>query len=104
MAQLLRLSADMGDASERSGALAGDIASEFVNARVAAFGRANRMLRLCRLCLDREIAARRMVTVPRRPDAAEFADPMRTWCFLCGTLAPTLPAVPRAARVRRTAA
>jgi len=104
MAQLLRLSAVMADASACPGALAGDIASEFLNARVAAFGRANRLLRLCRLCLDREIAARRMVTVPRRTDAAELADPMRTWCFLCGTLAPTLPAVPRMARPRRAAA
>jgi hypothetical protein len=71
------------------------IASEFVKARIAAFGRAHETLRLCKICLDREVAARRLVAAPRRPGAQELLDPTRDWCFLCGALAPTLPALPR---------
>ena len=82
----------------------GSIASEFVNARIAAFGRANGVLRLCRVCLDREIAARRMISFHRRIGPSDVLDPMRDWCFLCGALAPTLPALPRAPRGGRRAA
>ena len=83
---------------------AGGIAGEFVEARVAAFGRANRLLRLCKVCLDREIAARRMNAAPRHSEALEVFDPLRDWCFLCGALAPTHPALPRPARSRSRAA
>jgi hypothetical protein len=74
------------------------IASEFVEARIAAFSRAHHTLRLCKICLDREVAARRLAALPRRTDGQEPVDPMRDWCFLCGALAPTLPALPRATR------
>jgi len=81
------------------------IAGEFVKARIAAFGRAHQSLRLCKVCLDREVTARRLVALPRRTAAQELVDPMRDWCFLCGALAPTLPAVPRpAARAAKRAA
>ena len=75
-----------------------NIASEFVKARIAAFGRAHHALRLCKVCLDREVAARRLTALPRQTGAQELIDPTRDWCFLCGALAPTLPALPRAAR------
>jgi len=71
------------------------IAGEYVKARIAAFDRAHQSLRLCKVCLDREVAARRLVAVPRPTDTQELLDPMRDWCFLCGALAPTLPALPR---------
>jgi hypothetical protein len=75
-----------------------NIASEFVKARIAAFGRAHQALRLCKVCLDREVAARRLTALRPEGGAQELTDPMRDWCFLCGSLAPTLPALPRAAR------
>jgi hypothetical protein len=84
--------------------VSGSIAGEFVKARIAAFGRAHRMLRLCKVCLDREVAARRMSPAPRHMESSEIFDPLRDWCFLCGALAPTLPALPRAARNGRRAA
>jgi hypothetical protein len=80
------------------------IASEFVKARIAAFGRAHHALRLCKVCLGREVAARRLTALPRRTGAQELVDPTRDWCFLCGALAPTLPALPRAARSAKRAA
>jgi hypothetical protein len=73
------------------------IASEFVKARIAAFDRAHQHLRLCKVCLDREVAARRLVALRPRSDTQELLDPMRDRCFLCGALAPTLPALPRSA-------
>jgi len=80
------------------------IASEFVKARIAAFGRAHHALRLCKVCLDREVAARRLTPLPQRRGTQDLIDPARDWCFLCGALAPTLPALPRASRAgRRTA-
>jgi len=83
----------------------GTIAGEFVEARIAAFDKANEALRLCTVCLDREIAARRVIKLPRRPGQAELVDAFRDWCFLCGALAPTLPAIPRTpARPSRRAA
>jgi hypothetical protein len=75
-----------------------NIASEFVKARISAFGRAHHALRLCKVCLDREVAARRLIALPRQSGVQELIDPTRDWCFLCGALAPTLPALPRAAR------
>ena len=81
-----------------------NIASEFVKARIAAFGRAHHALSLCKVCLDREVAARRLTPVPRRGGAQELVDPTRDWCFLCGALAPTVTALPRSSRARRTAA
>jgi hypothetical protein len=75
-----------------------NIASEFVKARIAAFARAHHALRLCKVCLDREVAARRLTAVPGRGGAQDLIDPMRDWCFLCGALAPTLPALPRTGR------
>jgi hypothetical protein len=82
----------------------GNIASEFVNARIAAFARAHGVLRLCKICLDREVGARRLSPLPRRTQTQELFDPMRDWCFLCGALAPTHPALPRTVRpTRRTA-
>jgi hypothetical protein len=75
-----------------------NIASEFVKARIAAFGRAHDALRLCKVCLDREVGARRLTALSRQSGAQELIDPTRDWCFLCGALAPTLPALPRAAR------
>jgi hypothetical protein len=80
------------------------IASEFVKARIAAFGRAHHALYLCKICLDREVAARRLTALPRRGGAQDLIDPARDWCFLCGALAPTIPALPRAARSTRRAA
>ncbi len=80
------------------------IASEFVTARIAAFARAHHALSLCKICLDREVAARRLTPLPRRSGAQALLDPMRDWCFLCGALAPTLPALPRLARSSRRAA
>jgi hypothetical protein len=80
------------------------IASEFVRARIAAFSRAHTALRLCKPCLDREVAQRRMTALPRSGDAAELVDPARDWCFQCGASAPTLPALPRAVRAVRQAA
>jgi hypothetical protein len=74
------------------------IASDFVKARIAAFARAHEGLRLCKVCLDREVAARRVVAATRRRATQELLDPMRDWCFLCGALAPTLPAQPRSAK------
>jgi len=74
-----------------------NIASEFVKARIAAFGRAHGVLRLCRVCLDREVSQRRVSPLPRRTQQ-ELFDPMRDWCFLCGALETTLPALPRPAR------
>ncbi|MBM4442925.1 MAG: hypothetical protein FJ027_21120 [Candidatus Rokubacteria bacterium] len=71
------------------------IASEFLHARIAAFTRAHGALRLCKSCLDRGVAARRLTAVPGRGDAAELVDPSRDWCFQCGVSAPTLPALPR---------
>jgi hypothetical protein len=79
------------------------IASEFVKARIAAFDRAHRALRLCKICLDREVLARRLIALPRGGGVQELIDPARDWCFLCGALAPTLPALPRPARTRRAA-
>jgi hypothetical protein len=79
-----------------------NIASEFVKARIAAFGRAHHTLRLCKICLDREVAARRLTALPAESGAQELVDPTRDWCFLCGALAPTLPALPRAARNGRS--
>jgi hypothetical protein len=81
-----------------------NIAGEFVKARIAAFGRAHHALRLCLVCLQREIAARRLVASPRRTGSQELLDPTRDWCFLCGALAPTLPALPRTTRPARRAA
>jgi hypothetical protein len=81
-----------------------NIASEFVKARIAAFGRAHHALRLCKICLDREVAARRLTALPRQGGAQELIDPTRDWCFLCGALAPTFPALPRAARNGRRVA
>jgi len=81
-----------------------NIAGEFVKARIAAFGRAHHALRLCQICLDREVAARRLTALPRRGGAQELLDPTRDWCFLCGALAPTLPALPRASRAGKRAA
>ena len=75
-----------------------NIASEFVKARIAAFGRAHDALRLCKICLDREVAARRLTKLSRQAGVQDLIDPMRDWCFLCGALAPTHPALPRAAR------
>ncbi len=82
----------------------GSIASEFVRARIAAFDRANGALRLCKVCLDREVAARRLVALSRKTDTLGHLDRMRDWCFLCGALAPTLPALPRVARPTKRAA
>jgi hypothetical protein len=73
-----------------------------VRARIAAFSRAHGVLRLCKVCLDREISARRLSPLPRGTQVHELFDPMRDWCFLCGALAPTLPALPRAARNGRS--
>jgi hypothetical protein len=84
--------------------MSGNIASEFVKARIAAFTRAHGVLRLCKVCLDREVSARRLSPLPRRSETQELFDPMRDWCFLCGALAPTLPALPRSARTPRRAA
>ena len=104
MARLLQLFEDVSETTKSSAErFSGSIAGEFVNARIAAFGRANHVLRLCRVCLDREIAARRMISIPRRTGATELLDPLRDWCFLCGALAPTLPALPRARRGSRRA-
>lgn len=75
-----------------------NIAGEFVKARIAAFARAHHVLRLCKVCLDREIAARRLTAAARRKGSQELLDPTRDWCFLCGALAPTLPALPRPKR------
>jgi hypothetical protein len=75
-----------------------NIASEFVKARIAAFGRAHHALRLCKICLDREVAARRLIALPRRAGSQELLDPTRDWCFLCGALAPTLPDLLRPSR------
>ncbi|HYE90932.1 MAG TPA: hypothetical protein VEA38_07935 [Terriglobales bacterium] len=72
------------------------IASEFLHARIAAFTRAHGALRLCKPCLDRGVAARRLTALPGRGDAAELVDPARDWCFQCGASAPTLQALPRA--------
>ena len=94
---------DVNSTSEFLEPFSGSIASEFIKARIAAFGRANRMLRLCPVCLDREIAACRMMTAPRRSCVAEPLDPHPDWCFLCGALAPTLPAVPTLPRTERAA-
>ena len=81
------------------------IASEFVKARIAAFGRAHETLRLCKVCLDREVAAKRLVAKPPHSDTQQLLDPTRDWCFLCGALAPTLPALPRpTARLAKRAA
>jgi hypothetical protein len=74
------------------------IAGEFVKARIAAFGRAHHALSLCKICLDREVAARRLMPLSQRSEAQELLDPMRDWCFLCGALAPTLHALPRSRR------
>ena len=80
------------------------IASEFVKARIAAFDQAHQSLRLCKVCLDREVNAKRLVAAPRAAEH-ELLDPTRDWCFLCGALAPTLPALPRAtARAAKRAA
>ena len=79
------------------------IAGEFVKARIAAFSRAHGVLRLCKVCLDREVGARRLSPLPRRSETQELFDPMRDWCFLCGALAPTLPALPRNGRPKRVA-
>ncbi len=92
MASVLHLLSDM------------TIADEYVKARIAAFDRAHQTLRLCKVCLDREVAARRLVAAPRRAHTQEMIDPMRDWCFLCGALAPTLPALPRGARAAKRAA
>ena len=73
-----------------------NIAGEFVKARIAAFDRAHHALRLCQVCLDREVAARRLSPLPNASGAQELLDPTRDWCFLCGALAPTIPALPRA--------
>lgn len=78
-----------------------NIASEFVKARIAAFGRAHRGFRLCKVCLDREVAQRHVTPLPRK-NQQELFDPMRDWCFLCGALEMTLPAVPRTS-VKRAA-
>lgn len=75
-----------------------NLAGEFVKARIAAFGRAHHALRLCQVCLDREVAARRLSALPGASGAQELLDPTRDWCFLCGALAPTLPALPRLAK------
>ncbi len=80
------------------------IAGEFVKARIAAFSRAHHALSLCKICLDREVVARRLTPLPRQSGAQELLDPMRDWCFLCGALAPTLHALPRATRSSRRAA
>ena len=80
------------------------IASEFVRARIAAFARAHAALRLCKPCLDREVAARRMTALPGTGDARELIDPTRDWCFHCGAVAPTMAALPRASRATRRAA
>ena len=82
----------------------GNIAGEFVSARIAAFSRAHGILRLCKVCLDREVAARRLSPLPRGTEVQELFDPMRDWCFLCGALAPTLPALPRAPRTSKRVA
>ena len=71
------------------------IASDFVKARIAAFARAHEPLLLCKVCLDRETAARRLIAAPRSATTQALLDPARDWCFLCGALAPTLPALPR---------
>ena len=78
-----------------------NIASEFVKARIAAFSRGHEILRLCKVCLDREVAAQRLTALTRPPGRQELIDPMRDWCFLCGSLAQTLPALPP--RVKRAA-
>lgn len=75
-----------------------NIAGDFVKARIAAFDRAHHALRLCKICLDREVAARRLAASPAQNGAQELLDPTRDWCFLCGALAPTLPALPRPAK------
>jgi len=80
------------------------IASEFVKARIAAFDRAHQALRLCKICLTREVAARRLTALPGAASGQELIDPTRDWCFLCGALAPTLPALPRGTRSTRRAA
>lgn len=80
------------------------IASEFLRARIAAFSRAHTALRLCKSCLDVQVAQRRMVALTPSGDTAELVDPARDWCFQCGASAPTLPALPRAPRVAKRAA
>jgi hypothetical protein len=104
LACVLQLSDGVAETSTSSPAGSGSIAGEFVKARIAAFGRAHHILRLCKVCLGREIAARRVSHAPRRSVGDELVDPLRDWCFRCGALAPTLPAVPRAARNGRRAA
>jgi hypothetical protein len=80
------------------------IASEFLRARITAFSRAHAALRLCKACLDREVARRRMMPLPGSGGANDLMDPVRDWCFQCGTWVPTLPALPAAPRPRRRAA
>jgi len=80
------------------------IASEFLHARIAAFTRAHGALRLCKPCLDRGLAERRLTAVLGRGDASELVDPARDWCFQCGLSAPTFQALPRAPRATRRAA
>jgi hypothetical protein len=80
------------------------IASEFLRARITAFSRAHTALRLCKSCLDQEVARRRMLALPGAGGANDVIDPVRDWCFQCGRSAPTLPALPAAPRPRRRAA
>jgi hypothetical protein len=82
----------------------GNIASQYLQARIAAFDRAHRLFRLCKPCLDREVAERRVIALPRHDDSIEPLDPTRDWCFLCGAVTPTLPALPRGPRSARRAA
>lgn len=80
----------------------GSIAGDFVEARIAAFGRAHSVLCLCKACLQREIAARRVTLAPR---TAKPLEPFgNDWCFLCGAQEPTLAAVPRPPRNGRRVA
>ena len=69
-----------------------------MKARIAAFDRAHHALRLCKVCLDREVAARRLIALPSRRGAQELLDPTRDWCFLCSAFVPTLPALPRTSK------
>ena len=80
------------------------IASEFLRARITAFSRAHAALRLCKPCLDREVARNRMTALSGVGGANDLIDPVRDWCFQCGGSAPTLPALPAAPRLRRRAA
>jgi hypothetical protein len=104
MARALQISLAVSQPPTHDARVSGSIAGEFVKARIAAFSRAHGVLRLCKVCLDREIGARRLSAMPRRTETQELFDPMRDWCFLCGSLAPTLPALPRNGRISKRVA